>query len=57
MQKHVSVALAGLAAFTAAAALGQGGIDRRLASAKRIECTFSVIATGTWDMIVTSIGV
>src|SRR5688500_2046565 len=57
MQKHLSVALAGLAALTAATALGQGGIDRRLAAAKRIECTFSVIATGTWDKNVPAIGV
>jgi hypothetical protein len=60
MQKYLAIALAGLAALAAAqpqAALGQGGLDRRLAAAKRIECSFSVIATGTWDKNVPAIGV
>jgi hypothetical protein len=30
-------------------ALGQAGLDRRLAAAKRIECSFSTMATGNWD--------
>jgi hypothetical protein len=60
MQKHLAIALAGLAAVTAAhpeAALGQGGLDRRLAVAKRIECSFPTMATGTWDKNVPAIAV
>src|SRR5688500_9268131 len=60
MQKHLVIVLAGLAAWATAqpqAASGQGGLDRRLAAAKRIECSFSVIATGTWDKNVPAIGV
>jgi len=49
MQKHTLIALAGLAALVAAPAFSQSGIDRRLATAKRIECSFSVLATGNWD--------
>ncbi len=44
MPKALVIALAGLAALTTAhapTALGQGGLDRRLAAATRIECTFS----------------
>jgi hypothetical protein len=60
MPKYLAIALAGLAALTAAqppAALGQGGLDRRLQTAKRIECTFSVMGTGTWDKNVPAITV
>ena len=60
MRKYVAIALAGLAAFTAAqppAAVGQGGLDRRLAAAKRLECTFSVMSTGTWEKNVPAITV
>ena len=58
MQKHLALALAGFAAFTAThAALGQGGLDRRLQAAKRIECTFPAMATGTWDKNVPAITV
>jgi hypothetical protein len=60
MRKHLALGLAGLAALTAAqpqVASGQGGLDRRLAAAKRLECTFSVIATGTWDKNVPAIDV
>lgn len=52
MAKTLAIALAGLAALTVAtppAALGQAGLDRRLAAAKRLECTFPVLGTGTWD--------
>jgi hypothetical protein len=50
MQKYIAIALVGLAALGAGqAALGQAGLDRRLATAKRIECSFSVLATGNWD--------
>jgi hypothetical protein len=60
MTRQLAIALAGLAAFTAAeppAALGQGGLDRRLAAAKRLECSFSTLATGTWDKNVPAIAV
>ena len=60
MQKYLGIALAGLAALAAVqpqAALGQGSLDRRLAAAKRIECSFSVLATGTWDKNVPAIAV
>src|SRR5262245_38691994 len=58
MQKHLALALAGLAAITVTqAALGQAGLDRRLQAAKRIECTFSVMGTGTWDKNVPAITV
>jgi len=54
MNRYVAIALGGLAALCAGqpyAALGQAGgqLDRRLAAAKRIECSFSVLATGAWD--------
>lgn len=39
------------------AALGQAGLDRRLAAAKRLECTFSTMATGNWDKNVPSLTV
>jgi hypothetical protein len=58
MQKRIAVALAGLAAAVIAqAALGQGGLDRRLAAAKRLECSFSTLATGNWDKNVPGIAV
>jgi hypothetical protein len=57
MQKHTLIALAGLAALAAAPAFSQSGIDRRLAAAKRIECSFSVLATGNWDKNVPGVAV
>jgi hypothetical protein len=60
MPKALAIALAGMAALTAAFApnaLGQGGLDRRLAEATRIECSFSTLATGTWDKNVPAIAV
>ena len=60
MPKYLAIALAGLAALTAAqppAALGQAGLDRRLQAAKRIECSFSVLGTGSWDKNVPAIKV
>jgi hypothetical protein len=60
MQKYLGIALAGLAAFMAVqpqAVLGQGSLERRLAAAKRIECTFPVLATGNWDKNVPGIAV
>ena len=60
MPKQLAIALAGLAALTAAQsppALGQAGLDRRLAAAKRLECVFPVLGTGTWNQNVPAIGV
>lgn len=60
MQQHLAIALAGLAAFGVSqpqAALGQGTLERRLAAAKRVECSFSTLATGTWDKNVPAIAV
>lgn len=60
MRIELVIALAGLAALMAAqpqAALGQGGLDRRLAAATRLECSFSTLATGTWDKNVPAIAV
>jgi hypothetical protein len=60
MLKSPAIALAGLAALTAVeppAASGQGGLDRRLAAAKRLECSFSSLGTGTWDKNVPAITV
>jgi hypothetical protein len=52
--------LAGLALLGAARpdpTAAQGGLDRRLATAKRIECSFAVLATGTWDKNVPAVAV
>lgn len=52
MKLPIAIGLAGLAALGGAlpqAALGQAGLDRRLAAAKRLECTFSTMSTGNWD--------
>ena len=52
MNRYVAIALGGLVAVLAwqpHAALGQAGLDRRLQAAKRLECSFSVLATGSWD--------
>ena len=60
MGKSAAIALTGLAAFAAAQAppaLGQAGLDRRLAAAKRLECAFPVLGTGTWNQNVPAIGV
>ena len=60
MPKYLALALAGMAAFTVAhppPVSGQAGLDRRLAAAKRIECSFSVLGTGTWDKNVPAIAV
>jgi hypothetical protein len=60
MRKYSAITLVGMVALGAArpdAALGQGGLDRRLATAKRIECSFSVLATGTWDKNVPAVAV
>src|SRR5688572_5000916 len=60
MRKYSAIALVGLAVLGAAgpdAASGQGGLDRRLAAAKRIECSFAVLATGTWDKNVPAVAV
>jgi hypothetical protein len=58
MQNHLGLVLTGLAALVATPVFSQsGGLDRRLAGAKRIECTFSTLATGTWDKNVPAIAV
>lgn len=60
MSRSLAIALAGLAAFAALVpqtAPAQGGLDRRLAAAKRLECSFSVLATGTWNNNVPAITV
>ena len=60
MPKLLGMVVAGVMALAAAyapAALGQGGLDRRLATAKRIECSFAVLGTGTWDKNVPAIAV
>jgi hypothetical protein len=60
MRKYAAIALAVLAVLGATqpdTALGQGGLDRRLAAAKRIECSFAVLATGTWDKNVPAVAV
>jgi hypothetical protein len=60
MRKYSVLALVGLAVLGAAgpdAASGQGGLDRRLATAKRLECSFAVLATGTWDKNVPAVAV
>ena len=57
MQKQWLVALTGLAVLVPAPAFSQSGLDRRLAAAKRIECSFSTLATGTWDKNVPAIAV
>jgi hypothetical protein len=60
MRQYPLIALVGVAALAATepdAASGQGGLDRRLAAAKRIECSFSVLATGTWDKNVPAVAV
>lgn len=38
-------------------ALGQANLDRRLMAAKRLECSFSTMATGNWDKNVPSLTV
>jgi len=56
MRKYSAIALVALG-FLGDAASAQGGLDRRLAVAKRIECSFSVLATGTWDKNVPAVAV
>ncbi len=51
MQRILTIALGGLAVVATLApdwALGQA-LDRRLAAAKRLECSFSVQGTGNWE--------
>ena len=52
MQRILAVALGGLALWVlmqSPDAFGQSGLDRRLASAKKLDCRFSTFATGNWD--------
>jgi hypothetical protein len=60
MKSSIATALIGLAAFGGGlphAALGQAGLDRRLATVKRLECSFSAMGTGNWDKNVPAIAV
>jgi hypothetical protein len=60
MRKYSAIALVCLAAFAATVpdvGSAQGGLDRRLAAAKRLECSFAVLATGTWDKNVPAVAV
>jgi hypothetical protein len=52
MQNTLATALGGLVVLLCATpdmAFAQSGLDRRLAAAKRLECSFPVLSTGTWD--------
>lgn len=52
MQRIVAIGLVGLvlaAAVQSPEAAAQSGLDRRLAAAKKLDCSFSTIATGNWD--------
>ena len=52
MQRIVAIALVGLATLAmlqSPTALAQGGIDRRLATATKLECSFSTFAMANWD--------
>jgi hypothetical protein len=60
MSKSLAIALVGLAALAAVApndASAQGNLERRLAAAKRLECSFSVVGTGSWNNNTPSIAV
>ncbi len=53
MKKHFAIALAGAAVLVLAHAQTASGqsrdLQRRLAAATRLTCTFSTLATGNWD--------
>lgn len=52
MQKLVGIAVGACAALALAmprATLGQVGLERQLAAAKRLECSFGVLGRGNWD--------
>jgi hypothetical protein len=52
MQRIVAIALGGLAVWAAlqsSDAAAQSGLDRKLAAAKKLDCSFSTFAIGNWD--------
>jgi hypothetical protein len=53
MRRIVAIGLGGLAAcvlLQSSTALGQsGGLDRRLAAATKLDCSFSTFAMGNWE--------
>jgi hypothetical protein len=62
MQRIVAIALGGLAACAAvlqsSTALGQsGGLDRKLAAATKLDCSFSTFAMGNWEKNTPSLAV
>jgi len=60
MQRILAIALGGLAvcaALLSPDAVAQSGLDRRLAAAKKLDCSFSTFATGNWDKNTPSLAV
>ena len=60
MQRIVATALGGLAVLAmleAPLALAQSGLDRKLQTAKKLECSFSTFAIGNWDKNTPSLAV
>jgi hypothetical protein len=60
MQRILVIALGGLVAWAvlqSANAFGQSGLDRRLATAKKLDCSFSTFAIGNWDKNVPTLSV
>src|SRR6267154_610811 len=52
MQRILAIALGGLATWVllqSTDASAQSGLDRRLAAAKKLDCSFSTFALGNWD--------
>ena len=52
MQRIVAIALGGLATWSllhCTDASAQSGLDRRLAAAKKLDCSFSTFALGNWE--------
>jgi hypothetical protein len=60
MQRIVAVALGGLAVWAMVQsphAWAQSGLDRKLQTAKKLECSFSTFAMGNWDKSTPSLAV
>jgi len=52
MQRIVAITLGGLAVVAmlqSPSATAQSGLDRKLQTAKKLDCSFSTFATGNWD--------
>ncbi len=52
MQRILAIALGGLAVWAvlqSTSVSAQSGLDRRLAAAKKLDCSFSTFAIGNWD--------